>query len=273
MYEQVEKSNKSKSSVVANSKNLESKNQTHASNIVDNRLNSVAQQKLEGFKAVQNYRSVRLNALSNNCDSTCNKYSSKTTIQNKMESDSTKLIMTPTAAPAISGFTTALDVSACFDSLTKTSSPDSIPEMNDTEVKQVISDPSKGDKQNLTKMHLIRGKFGGPGSVDNLKLGTAYSNLHSAQSHYNQVERPITEFINGAPKTRAVDYHVSVGNPANPAYIAGRLANAKKPTTDAFAKKMCPSTFLCEATFYQTDGVSWKRAPLQQEIIPLDLIK
>lgn len=170
---------------------------------------------------------------------------------------------TPLAYDAVEGLN-----SVTLDILTKTSKPEEIEGMGDPEINKTILDPSRENKQRLTKMHLIRGRFGAPGEVENLMLGTALSNNFDENSHYVQVEKPIADFLNEDKGKRMVDYKVTpYGDP--PAYFDARLK--KHPTAATFVGKMCPQIFACAVQFAKTeDNVNWFWSPQQIDHVRLD---
>lgn len=169
----------------------------------------------------------------------------------------------PLAYSAVSGLNNVI-----LDLLTKTSKPEEIGDMGDSEIHKTILDPSRNNKQRLTKMHLIRGRFGAPGEVENLKLGTALSNNFDDASHYAQVEKPIADFLNEDKGKRMVDYKVTpYGDP--PAYFDARLQ--QHPSARDFVKQMCPQIFACAVQFAGTeDNVNWYWSKQQIEHVPLD---
>jgi hypothetical protein len=118
-----------------------------------------------------------------------------------------------------------------------------------------LRNPATG--HNLTRMHAIRGRFGGPGEADNMFLGTALSNNFSDQSHYRLVESPLQNFLQNpdAGETRGFRYSVTGVQNAPPAYMANRIGNAPQAhqaALNAFANVYMPAQFQCSALLYIT---------------------
>lgn len=188
-------------------------------------------------------------------------------IQRKI--DSAPADWSPADKPGVAGYQAVAGLnSVTLEKLTATSKPEEIEDMGDPEIHKTIMDPSRMNKQRLTKMHLIRGRFGAPGDIENLMLGTALSNNFHDKSHYAQVEKPIADFISQDKGRRMVEYQVlPYGSP--PAYFAKRLL--KHPSAATFVNKMCPSVFICGVQFFKTDDdVNWKCSAKQIEHVPLD---
>lgn len=126
-------------------------------------------------------------------------------------------------------------------------------------IRPYLKDPSKSNVQTLTRMHAIRGRFGGPSSSNNMFLGTALSNNFSSNSHYHQVEKPLEDFIRGKPKgQRAFDYRVYPNVGVIPGYMGARIDGiqdgAIQNKLEVFARRHVPDGFHCEATLY--DGIT-----------------
>lgn len=65
-----------------------------------------------------------------------------------------------------------------------------------------VKDPSISRKQNLTRLHMIRGRFGGPSKSENMVLGTSKSNNFHDESHYALTESKIEAALEWANKTK-----------------------------------------------------------------------
>ena len=138
-----------------------------------------------------------------------------------------------------------------------TTSPADPPGMSKWKDKGYLADPSKiTRKQALTRMHAVRGQFGGPSAAKNMFLGTALSNNFNSLSHFSQVEQPLENYLKGGPNTekRAFSYTVTT-NPGYPAYMAERInstvdKNDKSDFTN-FAIDHIPNGFTCHATLYR----------------------
>jgi hypothetical protein len=175
----------------------------------------------------------------------------------------------PADKPGVEGYQAVAGLnSVTLDILTKTSKPEEVEEMSDPEIHKTIMDPSRQNRQRLTKMHLIRGRFGAPGYWENLKLGTALSNNFDDKSHYTQVEKPIADFLNQDKGRRMVEYKVMpYGMP--PAYFQQRLV--MHPSASGFVKEACPSIFVCGVQFFKTDDdINWQLSRQQVEHVLLD---
>lgn len=146
-------------------------------------------------------------------------------------------------------------------------------------IQKIIKEPQK-DKT-LTRMHMVRGRFGGPGTPNNLRFGTSYSNLYSINGHYKAVEEPITEFIrhNINPKSDniAIDYQINISDPSVPSYLTERNDEINKDPqihnkVKKFLELWCPSEISCNVTFYRRyneDG--WKQSNTQNQRVKMDL--
>ncbi len=259
MYEYAGTTKENKSRVFANSVARKNKsNVKQAFGFIDNRPEAVAQRKLQEV-VNNNPRLVQFRTFQEKA------------IQCKMESDASKLTWTSSAAPTLNGFTLNPEPQVTLANETATSKPDLIPDMLDPEITTTIQDPSVSRAQRLTKMHMIRGRFDGPGDPSNLRLGTAMSNNISGDSHYYKVEKPIGEYLKmGSPGDRAFYYSVDVGDKSVPSYLTARLPG-KSAKTVSFVNSWCPSTFDCNATFFKklSDG-TWEQSS-QQETVRLDV--
>lgn len=113
---------------------------------------------------------------------------------------------------------------------------------------------------NLTRMHAIRGKFHGPSSADNMILGTMASNNTHSNSHLNEVERPVENFINSTSGAQGVMYTVTPDFSSAPGYITARASNITNSTDKAdflaWAPEACPASFVCSVTFYKSNSAS-----------------
>ncbi|MBI3712165.1 MAG: DUF4157 domain-containing protein [Burkholderiales bacterium] len=118
-----------------------------------------------------------------------------------------------------------------------------------------LRNPATG--HNLTRMHAIRGRFGGPGQANNMFLGTALSNNFNDQSHFRLVESPLQNFLQnpGAGETRGFHYSVTGIQNAPPAYMTNRIGQAPqahRAALNAFANAYMPAQFQCSALLYIT---------------------
>lgn len=140
--------------------------------------------------------------------------------------------------------------------------------------KGYLGDPTKNNNQCLTRMHAIRGKFGGPTQSDNMFLGTAYSNNFNANSHFSLVEKPLEDYLKGASfqQPRAFDYTVAPNFGSVPGYIANRIKSPLVQNSgDAsaftnFASQSIPSSFVCRATLYVKDKGSIFAKTVQEPV-------
>ena len=151
-----------------------------------------------------------------------------------------------------------------------------------------LKDPARGGNQTLTRMHAIRGRFGGPSAANNMFLGTAPSNNFNDNSHYRLVERPLEQYLNGeGDETRAFSYAVTPHTNNIPAYIQNRIEDDvdgdHEAEFTAFANSHLPNGFLCEATLYwqepandmvddsdDEDTVIWKKDVSQEVSTTID---
>lgn len=138
-----------------------------------------------------------------------------------------------------------------------------------------LKDPSKGDKQTLTRMHAIRGKFGGPSEPKNMFLGTAFSNNFNSGSHYSQVEKPIQDFLTKEPGRLGVDYTVIPDYSTQPSYITKRYATiadrTERANFQAWAQNALPARFSCYANFHKTDAHGTPVVKQTVETLPADI--
>jgi hypothetical protein len=138
-----------------------------------------------------------------------------------------------------------------------TSSPADLNGMGTWRLKLLLQDPSKGNAQVLTRMHAIRGKFGGPSDAENMFLGTALSNNFNPNSHYSQVESPIQSFLD-TKNSIAVDYTVVPHYTGPPKYIQDRIHGITDKTTKTafanWANEALPPTFTCDVKMYRNNA-------------------
>lgn len=152
-----------------------------------------------------------------------------------------------------------------------TTAPANPPGMGFWKDRGYLADPSKGGRQALTRMHAIRGKFGGPSAANNMFLGTALSNNFHGQSHFRQVEQPLETYIKGAPRgDRVFDYTVTPNFGVVPPYMAARIA-VNVPLADrgpfqAFANAHIPDGFNCTADLYNRVGGAWHHKVVHQHV-------
>lgn len=162
--------------------------------------------------------------------------------------------------PPARAFTGGATKSVIFHEMTKTTSPYDPVGMDNWKKTNYIKDPSKNNRQNLTRMHAIRGRFGGPSAANNMFLGTALSNNFHADSHFKQVEQPLENFITRGPKgSRAVRYQVQPLIGSVPPYISDRIGeanNAGQPGFNGFAHAAIPHQYECTADLYLKHGGS-----------------
>lgn len=134
----------------------------------------------------------------------------------------------------------------------------------------LLRDPSKNDRQTLTRMHMIRGRFLGQSIPENMFLGTAYSNNFHTNSHYREVEKPIQDVINTGA---TVDYTVTPHFNNPPAYMWNRrneVAAADRGNFINWINNACPSDFTCDATAYRMNGGAMEEST-EQEIVRADV--
>lgn len=138
----------------------------------------------------------------------------------------------------------------------------------------LLADPSKSNAQTLTRMHAVRGKFGGPTNANNMFLGTALSNNFNSDSHYKQVEQPIDAFL-GTTGALGVDYTVRPNYDNLPQYIVDRangLTDAsQKKRFLAWANNGLPADFDCYATFYRDTGSGAEASPQKSQRIDAEI--
>jgi hypothetical protein len=111
-----------------------------------------------------------------------------------------------------------------FSKMTDTSDPADLDNWPDTDEKLNII-REKNDGNVLTRMHQIRGRFGGASAAENMFLGTALSNNFHENSHYAQVESWIEQAMPLA-KTSVINYIVEPQFGTIPTYISDRIANS-----------------------------------------------
>lgn len=142
------------------------------------------------------------------------------------------------------------------------SNPDKIEDMDKDYIKNIIKDPSRNDRQNLTKMHMVRAIFGGINGVANLKLGTQASNNSHPNSHLHEVEEPISKYFTRDRVPKRVDYRVNIKDASVPDYLQNKLNDQhydeeKKRLAQSFLEVWCPSVIHCEADFYKQINGAW----------------
>ena len=208
----------------------------------------------------------------------------KAIIQKRMESDANRMTWNPFGGIVNTALFNSLpEPHVLINKLTKTSKPVAFEEMKDTDISKLIKDPSRSYRQMLTKMHMIRGVFGGPGTLDNIRLGTAKSNNGGSGSHTYEVEYPIENFLKSGSTgiKRFVDYTVSINDGSIPQYLQNSMNNSNTAIRNkqrSFLDKWCPTSFLCEATFYEYSntptfiGHHYRVSNPQKETIRLDQI-
>jgi hypothetical protein len=149
--------------------------------------------------------------------------------------------------------------------------------MGDWRATGLIDDPSRTKKQVLTRMHAIRGKFGGPGRADNMFLGTALSNNFSSASHFKLVEQPLEKYLTGRPRgeTRAFEYWVEPRYGQVPRYISGRIDHIRdggeRGRFQTFAAGAIPDGFQCYARFYRQVGGTVFATGRRQQLVATDV--
>ncbi len=179
-------------------------------------------------------------------------------VQRVIETDPNNLTWAKTGNWPSAGFAGLPTASKAVTAMEKTTSPYDPTGMSTWKDKGYLSDPARGDRQTLTRMHAVRGQFGGPSAANNMFLGTAPSNNFNANSHFKQVEQPLQSYLTGGSKgSRAFDYRVTPTINSIPDWMKTRIS--KVTATDqsgltAFANASMPSTFKCEADLYLDDG-------------------
>ncbi len=151
--------------------------------------------------------------------------------------------------------------SKTVDAISATTAPADPEGMGTWKAKGYLRDPAKSNGQALTRMHAVRGRFGGPSSSDNMFLGTAPSNNFNGASHYYQVEKPLEDYLNdeGQDETRAFDYRVTPNFDDIPQYMQDRIDDADwvdpddKDEFTTFANDHIPNGFRCDADLYFED--------------------
>jgi len=151
--------------------------------------------------------------------------------------------------------------SKTVDAISATTAPADPEGMGTWRAKGYLRDPAKSNGQALTRMHAVRGRFGGPSSSDNMFLGTAPSNNFNNASHYTQVEKPLEDYLNdeGQDETRAFDYRVTPNFDDIPQYMQNRIDDEDwvdpddKDEFTTFANDHIPNGFRCDADLYFED--------------------
>ncbi len=152
--------------------------------------------------------------------------------------------------------------SKTVDAISATTAPADPEGMGTWKDKGYLRDPAKSNGQALTRMHAVRGRFGGPSSSDNMFLGTAPSNNFNNASHYTQVEKPLEDYLNdeGQDESRAFDYRVTPNFDDIPQYMQNRIDDEDwvdpddKDEFTTFANDHIPNGFRCDADLYFEDG-------------------
>jgi len=151
--------------------------------------------------------------------------------------------------------------SKTVDAISATTAPADPEGMGTWRAKGYLRDPAKSNGQALTRMHAVRGRFGGPSSSDNMFLGTAPSNNFNNASHYTQVEKPLEDYLNdeGQDESRAFDYRVTPNFDNIPQYMQNRIDDEDwvdpddKDEFTTFANDHIPNGFRCDADLYFED--------------------
>jgi hypothetical protein len=161
--------------------------------------------------------------------------------------------------PATHGFTPLPNANIAFSRVVATTSPADPLGMAHWKALGFLDDPSRARKQALTRMHAIRGRFGGPSAPDNMFLGTAQSNNQNSQSHYSLVEKPLEDYVRGAKLNdrRLVNYTVTPITGNVPGYMQHRINAAplaQQAGIRAFANAHIPNGFDCTADLYRQVG-------------------
>lgn len=151
--------------------------------------------------------------------------------------------------------------SKTVDAISATTAPADPEGMGTWRPKGYLRDPAKSNGQALTRMHAVRGRFGGPSSSDNMFLGTAPSNNFNGASHYYEVELPLENYLNdeGQDESRAFDYRVTPNFDDIPQYMQDRIDDPDwvdpddKDEFTTFANDHIPNGFRCDADLYFED--------------------
>lgn len=151
--------------------------------------------------------------------------------------------------------------SKTVNAISATTAPADPEGMGTWRAKGYLRDPAKSNGQALTRMHAVRGRFGGPSSSDNMFLGTAPSNNFNNASHYTQVEKPLEDYLNdeGQDESRAFDYRVTPNFDDIPQYMQNRIDDEDwvdpddKDEFTTFANDHIPNGFRCDADLYFED--------------------
>jgi len=171
--------------------------------------------------------------------------------------------MTPAGPIPANGFTGLPVANKTVNRIQATTSPADPPGMSVWKNRGYLRDPSKPNtNQSLTRMHAIRGKFGGPSAANNMFLGTALSNNFHGQSHYREVEQPLERYLKGgtAGERRAFDYTVAPNFGLLPPYMVARIHDpnqvnpAEQAAFNGFANQHIPNGFTCTAVLYRDVG-------------------
>jgi hypothetical protein len=270
MYDRVNKPKENKARAVTDSTVPANSNVKQGFGFVDNRPKNKVASKLQ-----KNEKEAVSGT--GDCLKSCSGNMGEKISQFKMIANPDNLKWQKTGVLKSEVFSTIPNPHVVMDQMSDTTLPGIIPGMNEAITSDVIKDPSRGNRQRLTKMHMVRGKFGGPGSVINLKLGTASSNNGGAGSHTREVEYPIQEYIQGSSgfgNKRGVSYNVSVGDGTVPKYLLDRAKG--NVNVLGFLNNWCPSTFDCRATYFSywpdnTNTWQWWQSEEQKEDIRLDI--
>lgn len=164
--------------------------------------------------------------------------------------------------PDVKGFAGLPVASKTVTAMQPTSDPADPPNMAFWKDKGYLKDPATKRNQALTRMHAVRGQFGGPSAANNMFLGTAKSNNFHDASHFRLVERPLQGFIEGAAKgQRGFHYTVAPNYGVIPGYMNARIesivASEDKGPFTAFAKEQIPNGFTCYASLYANNSGKW----------------
>jgi hypothetical protein len=188
-----------------------------------------------------------------------NQLRTKTSVVQKMIDTSTSGMTATTGTMPNNPFMGLPNANKTVKKLQNTTAPADPPGMSTWKAKGYLGDPSKMCKQALTRMHAVRGRFGGPSAPNNMFLGTALSNNFHTNSHYKEVEKPLESYLEAgkALEKRAFDYTVSPNFNHPPPYMLARINNpAEVKSTDKsnfnkFAQDHIPHGFNCSATLYR----------------------
>lgn len=143
-----------------------------------------------------------------------------------------------------------------FNKMTPTSEPANLNNWPKNEDLGIIRD--KNNNHTLTRMHQIRGRFGGESKPANMFLGTALSNNFHENSHFAKTESWIEQALPQA-KTSVISYTVEPQFGTVPTYISNRIANANgrddtwKQEMTAWCEQATPSQYITTFTHYYID--------------------